>query len=98
MRSLVKPVCPYGDNMIVDRKLVLKIHKLISNQFLFLLYESVYNFIVLKENVLIYVTIKKNLCIDFRLFYKWMQGTDRPASGSLVQFVTKDNKTELVIA
>jgi len=32
------------------------------------------------------------------LFYKWMQGTDRPASGSLVQFVTKDNKTELVIA
>ncbi|XP_071521381.1 dihydropteridine reductase [Panulirus ornatus] len=31
------------------------------------------------------------------LFHKWTTGTDRPASGSLVQLITKENKTELVI-
>jgi len=31
------------------------------------------------------------------LFHKWLTG-ERPASGSLVQFITKDSKTELVIA
>lgn len=31
------------------------------------------------------------------LFHKWSKGTERPASGSLVQLVTKDSKTELVI-
>lgn len=32
----------------------------------------------------------------YRLFDKWLTG-DRPANGSLVKLVTKDNKTELVI-
>nr|XP_053643689.1 dihydropteridine reductase-like [Cherax quadricarinatus] len=32
------------------------------------------------------------------LFHKWTTGSDRPASGSLVQLITKDNKTELVLA
>ncbi|GFO36533.1 dihydropteridine reductase [Plakobranchus ocellatus] len=32
------------------------------------------------------------------LFEQWLQGAERPVSGSLVQFITKDNKTELVIA
>ncbi|KAL7631288.1 UNVERIFIED_CONTAM: hypothetical protein RMT77_018409 [Armadillidium vulgare] len=38
--------------------------------------------------------------LDFiaELFLKWTKGEDRPKSGSLVQLVTKDNKTELVIA
>merc|ERR1719153_916434 len=31
------------------------------------------------------------------LFEKWTKGVDRPASGSLVQLITNDNKTELVI-
>lgn len=33
-----------------------------------------------------------------QLFDKWLQGNERPGSGSLVQFITKDGKTELVIA
>lgn len=32
------------------------------------------------------------------LFFKWLSGQEVPASGSLVQFVTKDSKTELFIA
>ncbi|KAK3776105.1 hypothetical protein RRG08_046772 [Elysia crispata] len=32
------------------------------------------------------------------LFDKWLQGVERPGNGSLVQFVTKDSKTEIVIA
>jgi dihydropteridine reductase len=32
-----------------------------------------------------------------QLFQKWATGNDRPANGSLVQLVTKDSKTELVI-
>lgn len=31
------------------------------------------------------------------LFMKWTKGQDRPKSGSLVQLITKDNKTELVM-
>ncbi|KAK3858368.1 hypothetical protein Pcinc_035442 [Petrolisthes cinctipes] len=31
------------------------------------------------------------------LFYKWTLGTERPASGSLVEIVTKDSKTKLVV-
>ncbi|XP_012941403.1 dihydropteridine reductase [Aplysia californica] len=38
--------------------------------------------------------------LDFiaELFLKWLNGDSRPDSGSLVQFITKDNKTELVMA
>jgi len=38
--------------------------------------------------------------MDFvaELLFAWISGKDRPESGSLVQFVTKDSKTELVIA
>ncbi|XP_050732485.1 dihydropteridine reductase-like [Eriocheir sinensis] len=32
------------------------------------------------------------------LFHKWLSGKERPASGSLVQLVTKENKTDLVVA
>ncbi|XP_076678079.1 dihydropteridine reductase isoform X2 [Andrena cerasifolii] len=32
------------------------------------------------------------------LFWKWSQNEDRPASGSLLQLITKDNKTELITA
>ncbi|XP_071090378.1 dihydropteridine reductase-like [Haliotis cracherodii] len=32
------------------------------------------------------------------LFYKWTVGQERPANGSLVQLITKDSKTDLVIA
>lgn len=32
------------------------------------------------------------------LFHKWTTGKERPATGSLVKLVTKNNKTELVIA
>uniref|UniRef100_A0A336M607 Dihydropteridine reductase n=1 Tax=Culicoides sonorensis TaxID=179676 RepID=A0A336M607_CULSO len=32
------------------------------------------------------------------LFHKWTKGVERPANGSLVQLVTKDSKTDLVIA
>ncbi|XP_042233925.1 dihydropteridine reductase-like [Homarus americanus] len=32
------------------------------------------------------------------LFHKWTTGSDRPSSGSLVQLITKDDKTELVMA
>nr|XP_045593727.1 dihydropteridine reductase-like [Procambarus clarkii] len=32
------------------------------------------------------------------LLHKWTTGSDRPASGSLVQLITKDNKTDLVVA
>ncbi|XP_043247862.1 dihydropteridine reductase [Colletes gigas] len=32
------------------------------------------------------------------LFWKWSQGKDRPVTGSLVQLITKDNKTELIVA
>ena len=32
------------------------------------------------------------------LFWKWAQNEDRPASGSLLQLITKDNKTELITA
>ncbi|XP_041476888.1 dihydropteridine reductase-like [Lytechinus variegatus] len=31
------------------------------------------------------------------LLYKWSQGEDRPASGSLVQLITKEGNTELVV-
>lgn len=31
------------------------------------------------------------------LFLKWTKGNDRPKSGSLVQLITKDNKTKLVV-
>lgn len=31
------------------------------------------------------------------LFLKWTKGSDRPVNGSLVQLITKDSKTELVI-
>ncbi|XP_076165947.1 dihydropteridine reductase isoform X1 [Ptiloglossa arizonensis] len=30
------------------------------------------------------------------LFWKWSQGQDRPVTGSLVQLITKDNKTQLI--
>ncbi|XP_076242310.1 dihydropteridine reductase isoform X2 [Calliopsis andreniformis] len=30
------------------------------------------------------------------LFWKWSQNQDRPATGSLLQLITKDNKTELI--
>ncbi|XP_076382628.1 dihydropteridine reductase [Megalopta genalis] len=30
------------------------------------------------------------------LFWKWSQGQDRPANGSLLQLITQDNKTELI--
>jgi len=33
-----------------------------------------------------------------QLFHKWSIGNERPINGSLVQLVTKDSKTELVIA
>ncbi|GFR76548.1 dihydropteridine reductase [Elysia marginata] len=38
--------------------------------------------------------------LDFvaELFDKWLQGDERPKTGSLVQFITKESKTELVIA
>ncbi|KAI8774805.1 dihydropteridine reductase [Biomphalaria glabrata] len=32
------------------------------------------------------------------LFYKWLNEKDRPPSGSLVQLITKDNKTDVVLA
>ncbi|XP_076034886.1 dihydropteridine reductase [Oratosquilla oratoria] len=32
------------------------------------------------------------------LFYKWANGQERPKTGSLVQLITKDGKTELVMA
>ncbi|XP_046358508.2 dihydropteridine reductase-like [Haliotis rufescens] len=32
------------------------------------------------------------------LFYKWTVGQERPTNGSLVQLITKDSKTDLVIA
>ncbi|XP_053975649.1 dihydropteridine reductase [Hylaeus volcanicus] len=32
------------------------------------------------------------------LFWKWSQGQDRPVTGSLVQLITKNNKTELITA
>ena len=32
------------------------------------------------------------------LFWKWSQNEDRPASGGLLQLITKDNKTELITA
>lgn len=32
------------------------------------------------------------------LFWKWAQNQDRPTSGSLIQLITKDNKTELIKA
>ncbi|KZC10534.1 PREDICTED: dihydropteridine reductase [Dufourea novaeangliae] len=32
------------------------------------------------------------------LFWKWSQGQDRPVNGSLLQLITKDNKTELITA
>lgn len=37
--------------------------------------------------------------LDFisEMFYKWCQGQERPANGSLVKMVTKDGKTELVL-
>ncbi|XP_072029747.1 dihydropteridine reductase-like [Amphiura filiformis] len=31
------------------------------------------------------------------LLHKWAEGTERPATGSLVQLITKDNQTELVL-
>ena len=36
--------------------------------------------------------------LRYRLFGRWTEGEDRPKSGSLVQLVTKDGKTELVNA
>ncbi|XP_029669911.1 dihydropteridine reductase isoform X1 [Formica exsecta] len=38
--------------------------------------------------------------LDFisNLFWKWSQNQDRPTNGSLLQLITKDNKTELVAA
>ncbi|CAG5122380.1 unnamed protein product [Candidula unifasciata] len=38
--------------------------------------------------------------LDFiaELFFKWLSGENVPASGSLVQLLTKDNKTELTLA
>ena len=33
----------------------------------------------------------------FRTMMKWTKGVDRPANGSLVQLVTKNNETKLVI-
>ncbi|KAK7085030.1 hypothetical protein SK128_007458 [Halocaridina rubra] len=38
--------------------------------------------------------------LDFiaALFLKWTKGFDRPQTGSLVQLITKDNKTDLVMA
>ncbi|XP_059146591.1 dihydropteridine reductase-like [Physella acuta] len=38
--------------------------------------------------------------LDFvsELFYKWLNKEELPPSGSLVQLITKDNKTELVLA
>ncbi|XP_076630082.1 dihydropteridine reductase [Colletes latitarsis] len=32
------------------------------------------------------------------LFWKWSQGQDRPVTGSLVQLITKNNKSELIVA
>ncbi|XP_012543729.1 dihydropteridine reductase isoform X1 [Monomorium pharaonis] len=32
------------------------------------------------------------------LFWKWSQNQDRPTNGSLLQLITKDNKTELITA
>lgn len=34
----------------------------------------------------------------FRLFSKWIKGEERPPNGSLVQLITKENKTTLEIA
>ena len=34
----------------------------------------------------------------FSLFVKWTSGEGRPANGSLVQLITKDSKTELVMS
>ncbi|CAL1685835.1 unnamed protein product [Lasius platythorax] len=38
--------------------------------------------------------------LDFvsNLFWKWSQNQDRPTNGSLLQLITKDNKTELTVA
>ncbi|EGI59995.1 PREDICTED: dihydropteridine reductase [Acromyrmex echinatior] len=38
--------------------------------------------------------------LDFvsNLFWKWSQNQDRPANGSLLQLITKDNKTDLITA
>ncbi|KAH9513288.1 hypothetical protein Btru_034553 [Bulinus truncatus] len=38
--------------------------------------------------------------LDFvsELFYKWLVEKDRPPSGSLIQLITKDNKTDVILA
>ncbi|XP_050458400.1 dihydropteridine reductase [Cataglyphis hispanica] len=38
--------------------------------------------------------------LDFisNLFWKWSQNQDRPTNGSLLQLITKDNKTEMIAA
>jgi len=35
--------------------------------------------------------------VFFRLISKWIKGEERPPNGSLVQLITKDNKTSLKI-